>query len=775
MITIIADPHTYQSESADALQASGPGDYVRTRSAIRRALNQGDSLSVHVTDRLLLHWLADLADYDGVQWEYIAPEVDYRRLFGSDPSLPFTPDLLIKLDIASINAPPPGREIDPVGWVLGQRLHPLWSIPQGSPAHLDQLLGWMLTHTDHSETFLHPLIQQRLHVWAGDHPVYAALRAGSLVTDATNLIRRVALQRYDPAWLRAQGLAGSTLNRLTLAGSLWVSALNDVAPAIERYWRERIVQATPNTAFVQTAIERMSGWSEVELRAIEGIFQRNANLLDPSLIAALKQRFADLPQAAATLDELEALIPPARPALPQAEWSDEQWLRWATNDYMPYFTWTVRANQPREYQQECALAYETWLAQRYPHWLTSVGSPLITRQFTLLRDLLGTQPHTVVVWLVVDGMTWWQGRILCEICRHQGLHPQRYDAGVALLPSLTDISKRGLVTGMAVSDPPHGTIAQAAQEKLERAGVRGFVGYQCAEALEALRSADPPQCLIWLDNTLDELAHHRPDFADDGVVRGHLEDLGRKLARMQKTCTERGYTFHALIGSDHGCTLLPAGSPTRRLPQATREVMDVWEDAGDQRSPGPASSRAALVSDIQRLPIDQPEAWHHLDHLAYQLPQDYLVARGYAAIGRRPSGWTHGGLTPEETIVALMHLAPEPLVVQSLSLTISGQVRVRQTGTLSLVLLNPNPAPLDHVVIQIADLAPVIITRIAAGGRYESAVVLPARAIEGKDKDLSLAWELQGSMLGVEYVQHGEARIMVRRIQAGNDIESLFE
>jgi len=33
-----------------------------------------------------------------------------------------------------------------------------------------------------------------------------------------------------------------------------------------------------------------------------------------------------------------------------------------------------------------------------------------------------------------------------------------------------------------------------------------------------------------------------------------------------------------------------------------------------------------------------------------------LVTRGYAAIGRRPSGWTHGGLTPEETIVPLMHL-----------------------------------------------------------------------------------------------------------------------
>ena len=772
MITIIADPHSYQAVSADALHASGPGDYVRIRSAIRRALNQGDSLSVHVTDRLLLHWLADLADYDGIQWEHRAPEVDYRRLFGSDPSLPFTPDLLMRLDIAHMNAPPPGREIEPVGWILGQRLDPLWSVSPGNPAHLDLLLTWTLTHTDHSETFLHPLIQQRLTIWAGDHPTYTALRAGSLITDATNVIRCIALQRYDPAWLRAHGLVGLSQNTLTLAGSLWIDALNDLAPAIECYWRERIVQVTPHTGFLHAAIERMSGWSEVELRAIENILQRHAHLLDHSLISALRRRFADLPQAAATLDEIEALIPPARPDLPHAEWNDTQWLRWATNDYMPYFTWTVRANQPREYQQECALAYEMWLAQRYPHWLTSVGSPLITRQFTLLRDLLSAQPNTVVVWLVVDGMTWWQGRILQEICRHQGLHPQRYEAGVALLPSLTNISKRGLVTGMAVSDPPHGSMTHAAREKLERAGIRSYVGYNTQEAIDALRSAEPPHCVIWLDNMLDHLAHDRPDFADDGVVRGHLEGLGQKLARMQKICMERGYIFHALIGSDHGCTFLPAGAPTRRLPQATREVVDVWEDVGDQRSSSLASARAALVNDGQRLQIDQPEAWHHLERLVYQLPQDYLVTRGYAAIGRRPSGWTHGGLTPEETIVSLMHLTPKPLVVQSLNLTISGQIRVRQAGTLSLVLLNPNPAPLDNVVIQIADLVPVVIAQIAAGGRYENTVICPARAIEGAE--LSLAWELQGSMLGIEQRQQGETRITVRRIQTGNDFENLF-
>jgi len=772
MITIIADPHAYQTETPNALYARSPGDYVRTRSAIRHALDQGERLTVHVTNRLLIHWLNDLTTYEGIHWEYIAPDVDYRRLFGTDPAPPFIPALLITLDIANMNAPPPGIEIEPAGWVLGERLHALWAFPHGSLVHLTQLLGWVLKHADKVATFMHPLVQQRLVAWAHDYSAYAALRAGSLATDVINLLRRAALHRYDTAWLREQGLAELPVIAPTLEGALWVIALRDLAPVIERYWRERIAQSTPNRAFVQAAIECMSGWSNVELRAIEGALRRNASLLDLSLLQVLRQRFADLPEAAATLDELEALVPPAQPVLPQEQWSDEQWLRWATNDYMPYFAWTVRSHQPREYQQICALAYELWLARRYPNWLTIIGSPLITNQFTLLRDLLNMQPNAVVIWLVVDGMTWWQGRILQELCRHKGLHPQRYEAGIALLPSLTNISKRALVTGMAIPESPRSSIAQAAREKLERVGLRGYVSYDAHESLEALRSNEPPQCLIWFANMLDRLAHDRSDFADDAIVRGYLEELGRTLVRMQAMCVERGRPFHVLIGSDHGSTLLPSGAPTYRLPQATREVIDVWEDAGDQQATEPASARAVLVNDTHRLQIEHPNDWHYLARLPYELPQDYLVPRGYAAIGRRPSGWTHGGLTPEETIVPLMHLTPEPLAIQHLSLTISGQIRARQVGSLTILLINPNPAPLDQVMIQIADLAPVTIERVAAGGRYETMITLPARAHEGTE--LSLAWEISGLVLGVKYRQQGEARIAVRRLQTEDRFDDLF-
>lgn len=772
MITIIADPHGYRQLLTGALRAHGPGDYVRARRAVRRALNDGQALTVHVTDQLLVHWLEDLAGYADVAWQRVEPEADYRRIFGADPLTPITAELLVALDIATIAGPPPGVVVEPAGWLLGERVDRVWAAPRGDRAHLTHLLRWALRSADGLAAHMQPLARRCLERWAGDEPVYAALRAGSLAADATGLLRRTALQRYEPGWLAGEGLVGLQLVASSLEHTYWIAALAGLAPAIERYWRERIAQAPPEPALLRAALDQMSGWSVAELRAIEGLLRRNPALIDAPLVEALRRRFAGLPEALSTIDELAALVPPAQPPLPRPDWSDEQWLRWATDDYMPYFAWVVRNAQPREHQAACALAYELWLADRFPVWLTSVDAPLITRQFTHMRDLIGAQPHAVVVWLVVDGLTWWQGHTLRELCRLQQLHPQRYDAGVALLPSLTNISKRALVTGLPVRELPRGSVAHAARELLARAGVRSFVTTSEAEAFEALGSAEPPQCLVLFANTLDRLAHDRADFPDDIVVRGYLQQLAQTLSRMRALCLEHGRPLHVLVGSDHGSTYLPASAPTRRLPQATREVLDVWEDAGDQRATAPDSARAALVNDPQGLMIEQPGDWHYLSRLAFQLPQDYLVPRGYAAVGRRPTGWTHGGLTPEETIVPLIHLAPEPLVIEELRLSLSGSVQARREAALTLQIVNPNPAPLEQVLVQIAGLAPCNIGRLAAGARYETTLLMAPRAVDGAE--IVLPWELTGKALGVEHRQQGEARLAVRRLQTDTSFDDMF-
>ncbi|RRR68566.1 MAG: hypothetical protein EI684_17475 [Candidatus Viridilinea halotolerans] len=741
------------------------------RQAIRRALDDGKSLTLHVTSRLLLHWLEDFIGYSGVEWVPVAPERDYRRIFGSDPPALFTPEVLLAANIATINVPPPGVAVDAAGWVLGERLHPLWSAPQASSNHLSELSTWVVSPGASIAPALYPLVQDCLTKWAAAMPAYGALHAGSLGADVTNLIRSAALRHYPAAWRQAHGLHHLPVASFALHRELWVQALRELGPPIEHYWREQVAEREPDQAWLQAALAAMSGWSHAELRMIEAVILRDPALLNAALVQTLRQKFGALHGAAVTLDELEQLVPPPQPAQPQADWSDQQWLTWATQAYMPYFAWTVRTQQPCAAQAAYALCYADWLAQRYPHWLTAVGSPLITSQFTLMRDLLVAQPDAVVVWLVADGLTWWQGKILRESCQQHGLHPQRYEPAVALLPSITSISKRALVTGILAPEEVHGTLAQAAQEKLTRVGVRGFVSYHEQEVLAAVRSSAPPQCVIWLANELDRQAHEQITFTDDMVVRAIIERFGQTLAKLRDRCIERGHPFHALIGSDHGSTLLPATAPTRRMPTATREVIDVWEDSPEPRSSNHTSARAAQVSADQHLQIEE-DAWYHLDRLRYQLAHAYLIPRGYAAVGRRPTGWTHGGLTPEETIVPLMHLTPEPLVMHNLRLALSGRLQPQREGMLVLLLTNPNPAPLDHLVVRIADLQPVAIERIEANGRHETTLTYPARPLDGAE--LALPWTLDGQVLGVTHHQQGAARIAVRRLQSDTSMDDMF-
>lgn len=772
MITIIADPHAYQEPMFGALRASTPSDYVRVRMAVRRALDRSEHLTIHITNRLLLYWLEDLAEYEGVSWSHVSPEADFRRIFGYDPPAVLTADTLLALHVSGINSPPQGTEVDPVVWLLSENYGSVWASPFGHIAHLSQLLPWIIDNAERISPILYPLVQQRLAQWGKDHPAYSSLQPGSLVADATNLIRRAALDCYEMRWLHELGLAELPVISLTVQQDVWVDALNDCEPAIERYWRQQIAQSAPDAAFVRTAIQRMSGWSNTELGIIVALLQRNAYLLDHQIIATLRRRFNGLSLSLALIDELEAAVPPAKPTMPQTIWNDGQWLQWATQDYMPYFTWTIRTQQPREYQIACAQAYEAWLMKRYPDWLTDSDSPLITRQFTQLRELISNQPDALVVWLVVDGMTWWQGRILEDICRQQGLFPHRHEIGVSFLPSLTDISKRALVTGMPIVLPPNGSIAQAAREQLDRARLRGYVGYVGQKILEALQQSEQLQYVIWFANTLDRLAHERSEFGDDATIRGYLMDLAQNLRRISSVCREQGRPLHILVGSDHGSTLLPADAPLRRVPKATREVLDVWDEGTEQQAADFVSARAVVVADTSQPRNDQSDEWHCLSRVRYQLPQDYLIPRGYAAVGRRPSGWTHGGLTPEETIVPLIHLTPEAPIFYDLAVTISGQIRPRQGGALSVLLVNPNVTPLDTITLQIDDLPPIRIDRLQANERFETTIAVPARDIDGAE--LHMEWELSGISLGIDHRQRGETNINVRRLQTENDFEDLF-
>jgi hypothetical protein len=615
-------------------------------------------------------------------------------------------------------------------------------------------------------------MQTQLMNWGEQHTIYRLLHVGSLYADSLRLVRRWALSRYDERWQREQGFAALPIMKVPAERDACVIAIRDLVPALNAYWSYHFAETELTIDHLQSAIDRMSGVSEAELTTIIRLLRRQPTLISTPVVTQLRRRFSELPESNQHIRELNELIQPSRPHMPDPNWLPDRWLQWATNEYMPYFSWTIRAEQPRDYQQQCALSFGEWLAEQYPRFLNNDASPLLIRQFTLMRDLLRNDPQAIVVWLIVDGMTWWQSIRLLEECRQQNLFAQRVEPSIAMLPSITSISKRALVTGLPSVEPRQQSIAVAAREQLARAGISSYVGYSLSQALEVLRQPAPPRCAIVLYNALDQLAHNMTTFSDNEGIRGCLRGLAQDLAKMKQVCNEHGNIFHALIGSDHGSTLLPSDAPLRRLPQATREITDIWEDDLDQEGASSASHRAAVIIDSQRLVIDHPEHWYILDKDRYQLNQSYLVPRGYGYVTRKPTGWTHGGLTPEEVVVPLIHLASEPLQVLQAIVRITGSLRSRQATNLTLEVVNPNAAPLNEIAFQIADLEPLHIDQIAAGSTLTQQIHFPARPIDGAE--LVIQWSLICAILGTPYEQRGREVLSVRRLQTEDTLDDFF-
>jgi hypothetical protein len=258
------------------------------------------------------------------------------------------------------------------------------------------------------------------------------------------------------------------------------------------------------------------------------------------------------------------------------------------------------------------------------------------------------------------------------------------------------------------------------------------------------------------------LAHKLSEFSDGGVIRGCLGDLASELGQLRSLCERRGRRLHILVGSDHGSTLLPTDAAQQQMPQTTREIDDLWEPASADREIPRPSSRAAVISDPDRVTVDESAHWYILGRERFQLDRHYAVPRGEGYIGRRPEGWTHGGLTPEEVIVPLIRLSAEMPRLLPIEILIEGSLRARQEGTLEVTLINPNRLPLDDVQLRIADAEAIVLDMLSASSSLRKSVQVAAPVTSASE--LPVRWAVSYRVMGDVHRHEGSHTVPVRRL-----------
>jgi len=169
MITIVCDFYQLHKVeiSRDVVVVNSIQDYIPLRQQLRRILDEKTrNYTVYVQHRVIARWLTDLTSYEPhiVRWKDINLHVHFEQQFGFSP--PKGINEAAMQDLLHTLHPADGDTIaDPVGWILSQRVDPIWKNEKPGTEHLVDFAGWILS-VQTMPTLYRPLMRARLSEWA---------------------------------------------------------------------------------------------------------------------------------------------------------------------------------------------------------------------------------------------------------------------------------------------------------------------------------------------------------------------------------------------------------------------------------------------------------------------------------------------------------------------------------------------------------------------------------------------------------------------------------
>lgn len=279
-------------------------------------------------------------------------------------------------------------------------------------------------------------------------------------------------------------------------------------------------------------------------------------------------------------------------------------------------------------------------------------------------------------------------------------------------------------------------------------------------------------------NSLDQYSHETQGFSDDESVDGHLRLLTRLTNTGFQQCARQGLRAKALISSDHGSTLLPQNTRVLDVPyfaQAIEDENSLEDDNTDKNLRYYQRTRTCTIGQnaTQEELLEINEDWYLLRKDTFNLPTHFLIPRGYAAVKRRPRGWTHGGATPEETIVPFFEVQPHPIEIVPPVVKFEGFLTPAQTSLVQITIINPNSTTLRTVRLNLFDFQELLEWPII-GGNSQVIYSFDAQAADSKGKHKTIEWLLTCDTGGRHQQFSGQVNIPIRRFQI-SEVDEMFE
>jgi hypothetical protein len=473
-------------------------------------------------------------------------------------------------------------------------------------------------------------------------------------------------------------------------------------------------------------LEYTSGYLEDELRAAITVLGSKNEGITRQDIKRVVRKFGYLqnhPHIAQELSDLELLVSVPAPPEPEEDWTLDQWMEWAVENYLPYRFWLENTSRLDDQIGELAGKYSDWLFSHYGELLYN-SSRMAWKAILGLREQIRSHSGPVLV-VVLDNFYLKYYPLLRQQLQQQGFFEKQMQPCLSMLPTFTEVSKKCIITGHY--EPFQGSYSDAVRSawepKLEKR-----VCY-LANIQELRQTTERLHDVYFLNYIPIDYILHQSDshtgIAHRQSIQSYLEVLTQDIkAFANRLGADR--ELLVVFTSDHGSTRIPS------------ETVNVLQGALYKKQAIDEHHRFIAVSDEDAGKLAKQVEYdcYLFRRNQYHLPQNYLVARRlYRFRPTSDSIYIHGGLTPEETIVPLAIYQPFVTAPHALGIKIISPTTIMAGTRFDLILeiTNRNSYPIEDLLVEIAsanlDAAPITVEEIPQLQRQEHSI--KTRCISG--------------------------------------------
>jgi hypothetical protein len=433
-----------------------------------------------------------------------------------------------------------------------------------------------------------------------------------------------------------------------------------------------------------------------------------------------------------------------------------------------------------------------WLLREYPKLLTSTDHPPLVMnaaRWALERVARGDK----VILLVLDGLDWELWRYLRLVLGKQGFSARGSEGGLAMLPTITEFSRRSIFGGMqphslasfvddiyGVDIPPReeaGILARALGylgrvDQLKALPTNRRIQYLKSELVyvnggendfrEALELEAKCYALVYgeIDSHIHNSKLEEPKLK--ATVQQWLSDLvGIVTQGVQRNPLLRDETdLNIIVTSDHGFLDISEQSQAK-LGRSLGVFLDL--ERHGRLAIVRTKDQQVVTSALQAIKdfLDKHSAaWHVVwreQSKQFGLPESspsegeivaWLMPRLLQYVKRGRGNYVHGGVSMYEAIVPVAVLSKGTLELETPVVTLTGRLASEEESKLSIAILNKNDVPLRNFVIDIPEVG---LKRLETGDIGPRSVgKLAVSIIPPESGDIPVQVILSGEVGGVQ-------------------------